>query len=100
MPIEYVAVISLFSIPNIPYFPELRSVSFTADHSVVHDTEYVSLCTFANEGSTNTNNTNNAVPSRFIRGSLLPSDKILTLRLCHFKPVSSFVNCLSPPLEA
>src|SRR5260370_8889550 len=50
MPMEYVAVISALSMPKIPYFPELRSVSFTAGHNTVHATGYMSLCTLANAG--------------------------------------------------
>ena len=46
----YVAVISVSTNPKIPYFPELRRVSFTAGHNVPHDTEYTSLCVLANDG--------------------------------------------------
>jgi len=38
-PMTNEAVISVLSIPRIPYFPELRKASLTAGHSTLHDIE-------------------------------------------------------------
>jgi hypothetical protein len=44
------AVISVLSIPIMPYFPEFLRVSLTAGHSTLQGTLYTSLWVLANAG--------------------------------------------------
>src|SRR5580700_4957602 len=69
IPMENEAVISVLSSPKIPYLPELRSVSFTADHNVPQETEYMSLWVLANDGVVTINN--KAAPANRLMGTLL-----------------------------
>ena len=61
------AVISVLSMPIIPYLPELRRVSFTAGHNTLHCTGYMSLCVFANAGPAAVSIIKPTTTNRFIR---------------------------------
>jgi hypothetical protein len=50
-PMLYEAVISVLSIPMIPDFPELLSVSLIAGHNTLQGTANTSLCVLANAGA-------------------------------------------------